>query len=110
MGDITEENTIAYYVQANNLANAIAAMKLLKFDPGPIQRTEIMYSDGGKLYSEETRKYAYGWGHFPSYHYVVFEFDKIPEDKTYRVLSAFGHFWKKARTIGDIFCNLRAFR
>lgn len=109
------EKTIVYYVQANNLANAVTAMKLLKFDPGPIQRTEVMYTDGVKLYSSESRKYAFGWGNFPSYYYIVFEFDKIPDDKTYQILWAFGHFYKesfpkpiKPINLNDIFCNLRS--
>jgi hypothetical protein len=81
-----------FYVQAGNLANALAAMKLMKIDP--IQRVETLYEKEGRLYSEETRKFVYGWGNLPSYSYVVFEFDKLPDDKTYRILSAFGYFWK----------------
>jgi len=114
---------MVYYVACKDLANAVAAMNLLKFDPGPIQRTEIMYADEGKLYTSETRKFVYGWGNLPSYHYVVFEPDKMPEGKMYQILSVFGHFWKKkakleilgnqkspsdAPSVNILFSNLRS--
>ena len=79
------------YIGANSLANAVAAMKLLDFNP-KIQEAKLMYCDrNGGLHSDKSLFY----GDYTCCNYIVFHLDEFPDKKIHNVLLAFGHIWKK---------------